>query len=126
MDLQITFIINCIQDINVWDIQVRLYFNKIFTLSAGFIFLFLFFVFSSNLTGRRKSTAATNPSSSKQDQLTPLGEVDKPFSSVEVTETEQGEEESQAGGVSRSLAGEEMIPVPDIFRQGQKTNRKYG
>uniref|UniRef100_A0A8W8M9M4 AAA+ ATPase domain-containing protein n=1 Tax=Magallana gigas TaxID=29159 RepID=A0A8W8M9M4_MAGGI len=75
----------------------------------------------SNLTGRRKSTAATNPSSSKQDQLTPLGEVDKPFSSVEVTETEQGEEESQAGGVSRSLAGEEMIPVPDIFRQATAT-----
>lgn len=87
--------------------------------------LFFSFVSSSNLTGRRKSTAATNPSSSKQDQLTPLtlGEGDKPSSSGEVTETEQGEEESQAGGVSRSLAGEEMIPVPDIFRQGQKTNK---
>lgn len=78
------------------------------------------FIHSSTLPGRRKSTAATNLSSVKPDQMTPqaLGEGEKPSSSGETTEAEQGEEESQAGGVSRSLMGDEMIPVPDIYRQG--------
>ncbi|XP_078321878.1 dynein heavy chain domain-containing protein 1-like isoform X7 [Crassostrea virginica] len=75
------------------------------------------------LPGRRKSTAATNLSSVKPDQMTPqaLGEGEKPSSSGETTEAEQGEEESQAGGVSRSLMGDEMIPVPDIYRQATAT-----
>nr|XP_022307447.1 dynein heavy chain domain-containing protein 1-like isoform X3 [Crassostrea virginica] len=77
----------------------------------------------STLPGRRKSTAATNLSSVKPDQMTPqaLGEGEKPSSSGETTEAEQGEEESQAGGVSRSLMGDEMIPVPDIYRQATAT-----
>lgn len=47
------------------------------------------------------------------------GEGEKPSSSGETTEVDQGEEESQVGGVTRSVVGEEMIPVPDIYRQGE-------
>ncbi|XP_056008158.1 dynein heavy chain domain-containing protein 1-like [Ostrea edulis] len=78
---------------------------------------------SCNIPGRRKSTAATNLSSIKLDQMTSQapGEGEKPSSSGETTEVDQGEEESQVGGVTRSVVGEEMIPVPDIYRQATAT-----
>ncbi|XP_062587861.1 dynein heavy chain domain-containing protein 1-like, partial [Saccostrea cucullata] len=78
---------------------------------------------SCNIPRGGKSTAATTLSSVKQEQLTPqtLGEGDKPSSSGETTDGDPGEEESQVGGVSRSVAGEEMIPIPDIYRHATAT-----
>ncbi|KAJ8313858.1 hypothetical protein KUTeg_008419 [Tegillarca granosa] len=76
---------------------------------------------------RRKSTAATTVSSLKQESHTYLSEVDKTTAASVAGETTAGEttagdvadtdQDSQIGEVTKSVAGDEEIPYPDLPKQ---------